>query len=120
MKRRRPATGRSRRSSPSSRSTRTPWRRGTPTAGSEVRRADILVCLGLCLNPTWGGHSCLPKEQADKNVRPTPDVGRTLLSALGFFGLTAGLVGLSCLPEQQADKTGHPTPDAGRASLSPF
>src|SRR5262245_34918503 len=54
------------------------------------RGADILVCLGLCLNPTWGGHSCLPKQQADKNVRPTPDVGRTFLSALGFVSTRRG------------------------------
>src|SRR5262245_26458994 len=118
MKRRRPATGRSRRSSPSSRSTRTPWRRGTPTAGSEVRRADILVCLGLCLNPTWGGDSCLPKQQADKNVCPTPDVGRTFLTASGFFCLNPTWGGHSCLPKQQADKNVRPTPDVGRTFLS--
>jgi len=45
---------------------------------------DGPVCLGLWLNPTWGGHSCLPEQScwlwithaqrsdrsADRNVRP--------------------------------------------------
>src|SRR5262245_38391473 len=43
----------------------------------QFRGADIPVCLGLGLNPTWCGHSCLPWALAQ------PDVWRPFLSAEG-------------------------------------
>src|SRR5260370_3183380 len=54
----------------------------------------MLLPKQLRVSGLWGGHSCPPKQQADKNVRRNNR--RTLLSAE-----TTG--GHSCPPKQQAD-----------------